>query len=719
MSHYRVLTSVSLLIIAVASLDGSPVPAAETPPGKAMLIGIETYDVEDLKLRFVGNDLGALFDALGRCKFECAKIYDSAVDFGDANTSERDAMQHAIGNWIGGMQPTDTAFLYFSAHGIVGSDGKLYLALTDCNVNNAEKVGLPAAWLREELKRCPARCKILAIDACHAGAGQRSSKGFATTKAVVKEFGTLSDVILLASCAEHEQSYIWEEKRHSLFTCWLSKGLLGQADAGLDGKINLNELNDFVTNSVHKTSLHLSKLHPSVKEQTPVVLVPNGNVALPEFEPRPMKWNHFLDQIADRLDTLIRQIHLDSTSGDKPVVGLCDWTSGRFSDRDLGMRFGLLPRSVVTELEKLLRSKAGHEYIVWSQDVMRMLLQRRGITPQDIERLGIEGVELNGRKLTAIIDGNLKGRAGRMMHVRVDLRDLQDVQHHTTGGFAHLTQEEWSEITDSVDLMNVEIEGQDDSDRITVLDNAAAKQPHPLDDKRREEAGMAEFPFDLTIEVRGSDGAWRVRPFDFARDPNKCILTFKRGEIYRIRLQNKYPNENGAFARILVDGLNTLSQMAPPSAKGVSIEPSASGHVLRPVALQPDELAARMDSAEEKAEWRLAPRVRLCEARAWHMSPGCDGPIPGYICGTKDEDRDYRQFQVVDAPASLAARSGYTEDVGIISAAFYAPTTDRGGEFLGTKPGDLVKTDEFERYKGKYKPGKLLGVVHIHYVGEE
>jgi len=718
MSHYRVLTSVSLLIIAVASLGGSPVPAAGTSPGKAMLIGIETYDVEDLKLRFVGNDLGALFDALGRCKFECAKICDSAVDFGDANTSERDAMQHAIGNWIGGMQPTDTAFLYFSGHGIVGSDGKLYLALTDCNVNNAEKVGLPAAWLRQQLKRCPARCKILAIDACHAGAGQRSSKGFATTKAVVKELGTLSDVILLASCAEQQQSYLWEDKRYSLFTYWLSKGLLGQADAGLDGRVTLNELNDFVRNSVQKTSIHLSKLHPSIKEQTPVFLVSDGNVALPEFQPRPMKWNYYLDDVADRLDTLIRQIDVDSASSGKPVVGLCDWTSGNYAERDLRMRFGVVTRSVVAELEKRLRAKAGDHYMIWSQDVMRRVLEGRGLSPENIESLGIERVELNGRRLTTLIDGNLKARAGCMMHVRVDLRDLRDVQTHTTGGFAHLTLDEWLELGLSVDITEVEAEGRDESHFISVLDNAAASQPHPLDDKRREKAGMDEFPFDLTIEVRGSGGVWRVRPFDFARDPNKCIVTFKRGEVYRIGVKSKYANENGAFARILVDGLNTLPQMAAPSAKGISVEPTASGSVVQPVRLRLEELATRIDSAERAVEWRTAPHVRLCEARPWFLPPGFAGAIPGYACGTREKEIAYREFQVIDAPQSLAARRGYTEDVGIISASFYEPVPGRGRFQAGTRRGELVEK-EFDRYEGGYKPGPLLGVVHIHYVGEE
>ena len=60
---------------------------------------------------------------------------------------------------------------------------------------------------------------------------------------------------------------------------------------------------------------------------------------------------------------------------------------------------------------------------------------------------------------------------------------------------------------------------------------------------------------------------------------------------------------------------------------------------------------------------------------------------------------------------SAAARKGYTEQIGLITAALYSPTNPRA---LGTKRGKEYK-QHVDRYKGGKVPGELIGVLHVRY----
>jgi hypothetical protein len=70
---------------------------------------------------------------------------------------------------------------------------------------------------------------------------------------------------------------------------------------------------------------------------------------------------------------------------------------------------------------------------------------------------------------------------------------------------------------------------------------------------------------------------------------------------------------------------------------------------------------------------------------------------------------------VVDADQSLAAQQRFPDQIGLITAAFYAPVVDARGT-LGTGAGAKVKTRVDDA--SYLKPGNLLGVVHIRY-GEQ
>src|SRR5205085_6288510 len=72
----------------------------------------------------------------------------------------------------------------------------------------------------------------------------------------------------------------------------------------------------------------------------------------------------------------------------------------------------------------------------------------------------------------------------------------------------------------------------------------------------------------------------------------------------------------------------------------------------------------------------------------------------------------YREFRVARAEKSLAARRQFTDQIGLITVAFYHPA---GGarQLLGTEAGE-ERRGEIGEYEGA-QVGNLIAVVHIRY----
>jgi hypothetical protein len=146
--------------------------------------------------------------------------------------------------------------------------------------------------------------------------------------------------------------------------------------------------------------------------------------------------------------------------------------------------------------------------------------------------------------------------------------------------------------------------------------------------------------------------------------------------------------------KLLVDGLNTLPE---EELKGIS-----------------------------QQNW--AQRMSMEDARAWVLDPN-DKPnrlfngvptwrVQGFVTEVGDRGK-YKEFLVVDAEKSLAARNKFTDQIGMISAAFYTAvpkdsprSTSRG--VIGTTDGQEGGADFTPN--SDLRAGDLLAVVHIKYV---
>jgi hypothetical protein len=145
--------------------------------------------------------------------------------------------------------------------------------------------------------------------------------------------------------------------------------------------------------------------------------------------------------------------------------------------------------------------------------------------------------------------------------------------------------------------------------------------------------------------------------------------------------------------RLLVDGLNTLPD-CEPAGKDMDVEGKA------------------------QRAYRAAARVSLDGARAWLLNPAgatAVGGVPtwavrGFVHET-GATGTLGEFKVVDASASLAARQQFTDQIGLITAAFYQPGRSRG---VGTGEGHQRRENLTE--SDGPPVGRLLAVVNIRYV---
>ena len=135
--------------------------------------------------------------------------------------------------------PDDLLLLYYSGHGILRSDNRLYLTTIETDFEQPEARGVAASEIREAMDRTRAERQVLVLDCCHSGAFAPGAKGAGATAVTSDTFGSGS----YALTASDAQQFAWDGDRLasgnaatrtlSHFTSWLVDGL-GRGDAAPD-----------------------------------------------------------------------------------------------------------------------------------------------------------------------------------------------------------------------------------------------------------------------------------------------------------------------------------------------------------------------------------------------------------------------------------------------------------------------------------------------------
>jgi len=633
----------------------------------ALLIGVEDY--QNLpKLRYTSNDAIALRTVLA--ERGGVPYYNTNILGGQWANPTRENITNAVSGMLRSCPQDSEVLVFFSGHGYRAPDGVMYLCPSDIDPERPAETGIPVAWLREELAACKARFKLLILDACHAGSEKGEDAEGPTAKDLGEPFRDVSGVVTLASSTADEKSLLWEEKQQSLFSYWLTQGLKGHADENGDSIVDIDELNKYV----HRNVTHIAQSRFQ-RSQTPIRIIRSGAPpgAPAVIELRPLRLDDVLSDVADQLAWAIDDRKLDK-------VAVMEFSVDTPSGELLRVDFGLLGKLCATKLEQRLTRMSYDRYAV--VDPRRLI--------KSLEELDFKVGDLSsGTRLTDLTQkvgtipimalGVLRNRTGRAVTMQCRLVDPQTGDMAaSTGGLALLTESEWAMLGKSVHRKERYAplpDSPDDviPDGVDELDDLS-NGPHPLRDPK--------FPFPVRILVGGKERKGVFHGNDY-------YVPVRQGEVYSVQVESKLRKEP-VVLRLLVDGLNTLPEKVE-AVKGVET-------------------------------YEVAPRVSLENARHWVLDPKKNRAgrwtIKGFVTETGSQGK-LREFKIVEKQDSVAAQQNFTDQIGLITAAFYMPLAEpRGGIALGAAPGTGFGEERIERLDevANVKPGRLRSVVHIHYV---
>ncbi|MBI2823850.1 MAG: caspase family protein [Planctomycetia bacterium] len=650
---------------AAAALAQNPASMEEKGPKQwAILIGVEKYHRAP-RLRYTINDVRVLARTLHE---RDGVAEDRILEMTDDEKNPRmqplkTSIEAELPAWLAKPSKDDQLLVYFSGHGFRDASGKMYLAPADCDPQRAAATGIAVEWFREQIAKCKADFKLLVIDACHAGSekGEDEDSGVAA-KDLGEPFRDLTGVVTLAGSKGEEKSQIWEEKEQSLYSYWLNQALKGHADENGDGDVDVDELNDYVYRNVTRTA---KALFP--RPQTPVRIIRSGVEGKPvvvHLQPQSLK--QVLHEMAEQLLWSMEERKLDRAA-------VLEFTNDTKLGELLGADFGALGRWCAEEFERQMTQASAHKFTLVDRRRLQQALSQQQFTISDLaSSSAMKSLSDRVGGLPVVVLGTLRSRDGSLVTLQCKLMNGQtgDVVG-SAGGTAHLSPSEWAMIGRSVAVK--------DEDRIPPLpggEGGASRTPDEelidrLDERSQGPHPRADpkFPFRVKVIVNGQERKGVMRG-------NDMFVTLRKGEVYSIRVENN--SDQLALMRLLVDGLDTLPEK---STKGV-------------------------------ITYEVAPRVNLEDARHWVLDPAQrkSWNIPGFVTET-GVDGKYREFTVVDASESLAARQRFTDQIGMISAAFYAPSGQSRG--VGTGAGREGRRDLTTR--GGFQCGQLLGVVHLRY----
>ena len=180
----------------------------------------------------------------------------------------------------------DLLLLYFSGHGLLDENGRLFLALKDTKRELLRGTAVSAAFITDEMNNCRSRRQVLVLDCCHSGAFSRGSKGVGANVGTAVSFeGTGFGRVVLT--ATDSTQYAWEGDKvighaeSSLFTHYLIQGLQsGVADSNQDGDVTISELYDYVYEKVIEATPNQTPGKWSYKQKGEIIIAHNPN--LPE-----------------------------------------------------------------------------------------------------------------------------------------------------------------------------------------------------------------------------------------------------------------------------------------------------------------------------------------------------------------------------------------------------------------------------------------------------
>jgi hypothetical protein len=264
--------------IADELLTGIP-QGAENPDVYAVVIGVEKYKhVGDVA--YASRDVAAVRRYLNEA-FGCPEA--NMTPLTDPSKADLERMFGAKGgpeggqlfNWVSRKPNMAQVYVYYVGHGMPSvKEKKGYLAPSDATPDYIEMDGYALDVLYGNLAKLPVKSVTVILDACFSGESPDVSgkvnplfKNISPLVVVPLPQEAPKNAVVMTASSGAQVAVWYPEKKHSLFTYWLLKGLKGDANANHDNSITLGELRQYLETNVPPVarSLYNREQVPEVK----------------------------------------------------------------------------------------------------------------------------------------------------------------------------------------------------------------------------------------------------------------------------------------------------------------------------------------------------------------------------------------------------------------------------------------------------------------------
>ena len=165
-------------------------------------------------------------------------------------------VRRAITDFFRNKKRDDLLFFYFSGHGVLDANSRLYFAVVDTERMYLTDSAIEAVRVDSKMKACRSQRKIVVLDCCHSGGyvdGGKRISGLIPTRAIFDPKG-YGHYILTAT---DKLQQAWEghkinpKYKHSLFTHHFIEGLVtGAAGQSTDEYITMDALKAYINQRV-------------------------------------------------------------------------------------------------------------------------------------------------------------------------------------------------------------------------------------------------------------------------------------------------------------------------------------------------------------------------------------------------------------------------------------------------------------------------------------